>query len=74
MCRKVTPPFSEVFEAEAQFIVMAEELGVLGNFRQEDLSHLQRTLCDRQHVQVHIHKQAEILEKTENKTFNPKVT
>lgn len=43
---KVTPPLSEVFEAEAQFIVMAEEFGVVRNFRQEDLSHFQWTLCD----------------------------
>lgn len=60
VCIKVTPPFSEVLEAEAQFIVMPEEFGVLRNFRQEDLSHLQRTLCD--NVQVHIHKQTNILE------------
>lgn len=46
VCIKVTPPFRKVLEAEAQFIVMPEEFGVLRNFRQEDLSHLQRTLCD----------------------------
>lgn len=40
-------PFSEVFEAQSQLIVVPVQLGVAGNLGQEHLSHLQRTLWTR---------------------------
>lgn len=40
----VSSPLSEVFKAEAQFVVMAEQLWVIRNVGEKDLSHLKGAL------------------------------
>lgn len=41
----VSSPLSEVFKAEAQFVVMAKQLWVIGNVGKKDLCHLKGALC-----------------------------
>lgn len=41
----VSSPLSEVFKAEAQFVVMAKQLRVIRNVGEKDLRHLQGALC-----------------------------
>lgn len=44
MLRSVSSPLSEVFKAEAQFVVMAKQLWVIRNVGKKDLRHLKGAL------------------------------
>lgn len=46
----VSSPLSEVFKAEAQFVVMAKQLWVIRNVGEKDLRHLEGALRGRQPV------------------------